>query len=317
MKKKRSFLNFLSLLLLVLFLFALSGCEVLAKTLVYPNRQPVVKTPQDYGMKFENITVKSDDNVNLKGWVIPGKNDSLCIITHPMNFTKYGYSVKNQGKFKVSDIEVEFLKTAKILNDLGHSVLTFDFRNHGESDKGSDGITGVGLNEWSDVLSVLDFVNNTKDLKDKKIFFLSYCMGANSTIIAYYKNKEKFANVRFFILVQPISMDVFVDSYINSEFPILKGLIPTIEKKCVELGGFEFKKMSPYEYCENLDLPVLFVQAKSDKWTKLSDIESFYEKAAGYKETFYIEGKMHRFDTYNYFSSNPERMIRFINERLR
>ena len=190
--KKNNLINYFLVLLFTFLVMSFTGCEMFAKTLVYPNRQPVVKNPQDYGMGFENITIKSEGNINLKGWLIPGKNDSICIITHPMNFTKYGYSVKNQGNFKVSDIEVEFLKTAKNINELGHDVIMFDFRNHGDSDKGSNGITGVGLNEWVDVIAILNFINSNDNLKDKKIFFLSYCMGANSTIIAYSKNKEKF-----------------------------------------------------------------------------------------------------------------------------
>ena len=111
-------------------------------------------------------------------------------------------------------------------------------------------------------------------------------------------------------------MNVFVNSYMCAQFAILMGLLPGIQKKCIELGGFEFQKMSPYEYVSDLDLPALFVQAKSDKWTKLSDIESFYEKATGEKELFLIDGKMHRFDTYNYFSDNPKKIIEFIDKYL-
>lgn len=316
MFKKNNLLRILLLSVVTLSLFLLSGCQIFAKTMAYPNRQPVIKNPENYGMKYENITIESTEGINLKGWLIPGSKDSICIITHPMNFTKYGYSVKNQGQFKVSDIEVEFIKTAKILNDLGHNVLMFDFRNHGESDKSKDGITGVGLNEWPDIIAALDYINNNETLKMKKIFFLSFCMGANSTIIAYSKNKEKFENVKLLVLVQPISMNVFVDSYMNDQFPVLKGLIPDIQKKCIELGGYNFSDMSPANYVKDLKIPALFVQAKSDKWTNINDIKSFYDKANDPKELLILEGKMHRFDTYNYFADNPQKLIEFIDKYL-
>jgi alpha/beta superfamily hydrolase len=71
--------------------------------------------------------------------------------------------------FKITDIEVEFLKTAKVLHEQGFTILTFDLRNHGESQNSKDGIFGLGLNEWPDIVGALDFIQTREELKHKKI----------------------------------------------------------------------------------------------------------------------------------------------------
>lgn len=85
--------------------------KFLAKTLIQPNRRPLVKNPLDYGMKYQDIDFKSKDGTNLKAWFIPGNSDKLIIMTHPMPFNRYGFHTKGQGLFKVSRVEVELLKT--------------------------------------------------------------------------------------------------------------------------------------------------------------------------------------------------------------
>jgi len=309
--------NIIYPVLLFFILFLLYGCAGLfAKSLVYANRQPVIKNPGDYGLKYKNIEFKTPDNITIKGWLIPGSSDSLGVITHPMNFSKYGYSVKNQGAFKITDIEVEFIKTAKSLNKEGHTVLMFDLRNHGESDDSKDRIFGLGLNEWQDVAGALDYINNNKSLSNKKIFFVSFCTGADSTIIAMSKVKNKFKNVKCLVAVQPISMSVFVNNFMRDKYKPLVKMIPSIEKECIKMGGYEWNKMSPEGYVKDILVPVLYVQAKEDKWTDIEFVKKLYDKSPQPKKILLLEGKMHRFDTYNYFGEKPDELINFINKYL-
>jgi pimeloyl-ACP methyl ester carboxylesterase len=287
-----------------------------AKSLVYPNRQPVLKNPADYGMKYQDIEFKTPDNILLKGWFIPGEKESVGIITHPMNFTKYGYSVEHQGTFKITDIEVEFLKTAKTLNDHGHNVLMFDLRNHGDSESSEDGLFGLGLYEWQDVVGALNYITARQDLKNRKIFFVSFCTGANSTIIAMSKAKDKFDNVKCVVAVQPISMDVFVNSFMEEEYSLFTGMIPGIEEEAIDMGGFPFEEMGPLKYVKGITAPVFYIQAENDKWTDVEYVKEMYEESPDPKELLLLEGDMHRFDTYNYFGDHPEQLLTFIDKYL-
>lgn len=306
-----------ALLFLISAVFILNGCaSMFAKSLVYPNRQPVLKNPADYGMEYKDIEFKTPDNIVLKGWFIPGKKDSIGIITHPMNFTKYGYSVNHQGTFKITDIEVEFIKTAKSLNDDGHNVLMFDLRNHGDSENSKDGLFGLGLYEWQDVVGALNYISERPDLKNKKIFFVSFCTGANSTIIAMTKAKDKFDNVKCVVAVQPISMDVFVNSFMEDKYSLLTGMIPSIEEECIDMGSFPFEEMSPLKYVNGISAPIFYIQAENDKWTDVGYVKEMYEKSPDPKELLLLKGDMHRFDTYNYFGNNPEQLLEFIDKYL-
>lgn len=293
-----------------------SSCAegMFADSLIHANRQPLVKNPADYGLAYDDISFKTADDLTIKGWFIPGTKDSIAVMVHPMNFSKYGYSVENQGRFKITDIEVEFLTTARELNKAGHNVLTFDLRNHGESDDSKDRIFGLGVFEYQDVIGALDYIAGRDDLKDKQIFFVAFCTGANSTIIAMNKEPEKFANVKCMAAIQPISTAVFVENFMNDKYKAFTGMIPSIEKKCVEKGGLPWSKMSPIEYLDRIILPTLYVQAEQDAWTDPDFVRMMYEKTPEPKELIMFTGDMHRFDTYNYFGHSPEKLLEFVDK---
>lgn len=286
--------------------------SILTKALLRPKRQPLVKNPEDYGMKYENIEFSSSDGLKLKGWFIPGKLDKIIIITHPSPFTRYGFSTKHQGFFKISNIEVELLKTAKHLNKEGYNIFTFDFRNHGKSEKGNNGFMGVGLFEWQDVIGALDYIENHEDLKTKNIGFVSHCLGANSTIIAMSKQPEKFKNVKCLAAIQPISTDILTKCLLEDKYPLFKSRYHNINKKSIKYTGYSLEEMSPAKYVKDIPVPTFYTQVKNDPWTKPSDVQSFCDSTPEPKELFWIEGDLKRFDGYNYFGNNPQKLLEFL-----
>lgn len=290
--------------------------KFLAKALIQPNRRPLVKNPSDYGMEYQDIDFKSKDSTNLKAWYIPGTSDKLIIMTHPMPFNRYGFHTKGQGLLKVSNVEVELLKTAKQLNQAGYSVFTFDFRNHGESDTANEGICGVGYYEWQDVVGAVNYILASPKLKNKKIGFASHCMGANATLIALGKEPELFADTKAVVAVQPVSMHTFVPHYLKDKMPLLKNKTSQINEKIKEMAGFGLEDMSPAPYIKNIKIPILYVQVQNDAWTDPSDVQSFYDLTTAPKEIFWINGDLERFDGYNYFSNHPDKMLEFLNKYM-
>jgi dienelactone hydrolase len=288
----------------------------IADSIIHMNRQPVPKYPLDYGMSFENIEFKTFDGVNIKGWLIPGNTNKLIVMTHVGGLTKYGSTVSYKKFTKLYNQEIEFLKTAEHLHKAGYWVLMFDFRNHGES--GSDpnkGIGGVGLKEYQDVVAAMDFINRRDDLKGMNVGFVSFCMGANSTIIAMSKQPEVFKNVKCLFAVQPISMEVFVRTYIG-KFISPTGarlLMPVVKKWVLWRGADPLNKMSPAEYAKDIKVPTMYVQARNDPWTELSDIKGFYQNTPDNpKDFFWIENTKHRFETYLYFQTRPAIMLEWL-----
>ena len=304
------------IIILALALIYLLISYFLAGIIIHLNRQPVPKNPRDYSMDVENIEFKTSDGVKIKGWLIPGSTNKLIIMTHVGGLTKYGSTTQYKSLTKLYNKEVEFLKTAKHLQKEGYWVLMFDFRNHGESGSDpNDGIAGIGLEEYKDIVAAIDYIEQKDELQSMPIGFVSFCMGANSTIIAMSKEPDKFRNVKSLLAIQPISMEVFVRTYASKLLtPIgVKLLLPMVKRFIVWRGAHPLEKMSPGEYVKDLRVPTMYVQARNDPWTELSDIQGFYEETPDNpKEFFWIEDTTHRFESYTYFGNKPEKMLEWI-----
>jgi uncharacterized protein len=271
-------------------------CYFVAGTTIHLNRQPVPKNPKEYGMSFENADFRTSDSVNIKGWLIPGTLNKLIIMTHVGGLTKCGSTVAYRNLTKLYNEEIEFLKTAKHLHNEGYWVLMFDFRNHGESGPDPNkGIASVGSEEYKDVLAALDYVKRREDLGNVSVGFVSFCMGANSTIIAMSKNPEAFKNVKCLFAVPPISMEVFVHTYAGKLFSQTGAdlLLPLVKKFILWRGAHPLEKMSPREYAKDIKVPTLYVQARNDPWTDSSSLTSDHGFFSLKKSSYFFDILFH------------------------
>jgi uncharacterized protein len=304
--------------LIFLALIYLGLAYFIAGSIIHLNRQPVPKNPGDYGLEFEDIRFKAADSVNLRGWLIKGSLPKIVIMTHVGGLTKYGSSRAYKNLTKLYNKEVQFIRTAANLQKAGYWVLMFDFRNHGESDPSPNGgMAAVGLEEYRDVLAALDFIRSRDNLRDMSAGFVSFCMGANSTIIAMSKDPAAFSRVKCLIAIQPISMEVFIRKYTSILFSRWGSrlLLPMVKKIMLWRGAHPLEKMSPGEYTKDIRVPVLYVQARNDPWTELSDIRGFFDHTPDNpKEFFWIENTSHRFESYSYFEDKPRVMLDWINK---
>jgi pimeloyl-ACP methyl ester carboxylesterase len=289
---------------------------VFSTLVLHAHRQPIVRTPSDYSMEFEEVAFASTDGLQLKGWFIPaaGVSDRAIILTHPFPFNRHGFTPKNQGFPPLSTVAVDLLKTARALHAAGYPLLMFDFRNHGES---ASGVTGVGLTEFQDVLGALDYLRGRPDLREPRLGFVSFCMGANATIIALSKGAQQARDVCFLVAIQPVSAAVFVRQYLKAQYtPLslpLASIVDWIDKR---RGGFALSEMSPLPYAKSIRVPILYVQARRDRWTTTADTQSFYDAAPGEKEIWWIEEVSHRFKAYDYVGEHPERVLDFIRKHF-
>jgi fermentation-respiration switch protein FrsA (DUF1100 family) len=293
---------------------------VFSSIVLYSRRQPIVRTPGEYGLDFESVEFKATDGVLLQGWYIPaGKLPSgaepgeVIILTHPMTFNRHGFVVENQGFPPIAKTPVDLLKTVRALNAAGYPVLMFDFRNHGESE---GGLSGVGLTEYQDVIGAIAYVNN-RWLSAPAIGFVSFCMGADATTVALSKAKDQLHGIKFLIAVQPVSAEVFIRSYLRNVYkPLSLYLLPIIDRIVRWRGGFALKEMSPLGYARDVEIPTLVIQARDDPWTELTDTQAYYQTLSGQKELWLIDGIQRRFATYNYVGEHPERIVKFIQQHF-
>jgi uncharacterized protein len=305
-----SWILIVAIVLLTAILLVIS--YVFSGVILHPHRQPIVRTPEEYGLAYEDVEFKSTDGLKLKGWFIPveGVADKAIIMTHPFPFNRHGFLARNQGFPPLATINVDLLKTARVLQQAGYPVLMFDFRNTGDSESG---VTGVGLNEYQDVLGAIACLRQRADLRNPKIGFVSFCMGANSTIVALSKAADQMQDVRFLVAIQPVSADVFVRCYLRAVYTPLSVFLADIVDRLIQWrGGYPLKAMTPIPYAKDIKIPTLYIQAPADRWTTIEDTQAIYDATPGEKEIWWVEGITRRFDTYNYIGEHPERVIEFI-----
>ena len=114
------------------------------------------KTPAEFDLPFESITIAGRDGVSLATWLVPhAEAKGMVVLLH-------GYAA----------CKSHVLPEAKAFHDLGYSVVLVDFRGSGES---SGNVTTVGVFEADDVADVFAFVSER--FKTKPILF-GQSMGA-------------------------------------------------------------------------------------------------------------------------------------------
>ena len=295
-----------SLLLFILGFLVLIGIpRILANSFLYPNPQPLVKNPGDYGMTYEEVIIETDDGVSLACWLMKGTGDDVIVIGHPATFTRYGYSLEHEGVPSGYNRDVEFIPTAKHLVDAGYSVLMFDMRNHGESSASPNEGLHDPVEAHLDTIAVTRYVSEHPEFIGKDIGLLSFCQSSFVSMVAMSEDSESLEDdgVKAFVAIQPISIEIFFKN-----FGIPNLIINRIKQIYVN-NGVNMDDQNPLLYAKDVFVPTLFVQSIEDPWSDIDHSEEIYNMIPTEKEAIWIEGEMHRFDTYNWFNDNPEPLL--------
>jgi len=289
--------------------------RIVASMFIYPNRQPMVKNPGDYGLVYEDVSIETEDGVTLSGWLIKGDGDDIVIIGHPWTFSKYGYSIENEGSLSSGyDHDVEFIATAKHLVEAGYSVLIYDMRHHGESGENPNGDPFHALEAYHDVTAVVAFVSEHPDLAGRDIALLGFCFSSVLDMMAMTNEPDllKDTGVKALVAVQPISTRLFYEHFGLPGF-----MIEHAERITVKEGAPPSEDYDPLLFAGNVFTPVFFVQALGDPWSDIDLSRAIFEAFPTEKEALWLEGERHRFDAYNWFNDHPEPLLDFLDRNLK
>lgn len=285
-------------------------------------RTPVHKTPADHGMHtWEDVYFPSSDGTPLEGWYIPslqGESDQLIIINHPMPMSRSGFTGHFGEPFSAVDtLEVDFVAHMGHLSRAGYNILAYDLRNHGNSGAANGGICGIGRYEWRDVVGAQEYVQDHSKLSKMKVGLYNRCTGGNAAYEAMYRRPELFETVQCFFGPLTVSMTALMRSFAG-----LMGLDQYMELMNLEqikLGGFTNEEMHPQDYAQAVKVPYFMAQVIEDVWTdNPKDAQEIFDQIGSEeKELFWIEGTNRRFDGYNYFGVNPEKMLAFFDKYMK
>ena len=280
-------------------------------------RAPILRTPADVGLVFEEVTFPALDGVAVEAWFIPREgSNKLVIVNHPRGFNRYGQPAhlepwKSMLAPAGNDIEIDFTLDYRILHDAGYNVLTYDLRHHGLSGIGN-GIVTSGRFESRDVVGAQRYVRSRDDLSTMAIGLFGRCLGCNSSMFALSFYPKEFREVRCLVGAQPLSPQYYYEGQLAlSGVPADR--IEDLDRLVKMATSFSFDQLSPREAARDVRLPTFIYQVRNDSTSKPIDVQTIFDNlAASEKELFWIEGTTHRWDGYGYFSRNPAPMLAWL-----
>ena len=284
-------------------------------------RSPILKTPADAGLAFEEVSFPAEDGVRLEGWFIPRPgSDRLVICNHPRWFNRYGCPSHLEpwraiGAMGGNDFEVDFIPDYRILHDAGYNVLAYDLRNHGGSAASEGGLVTSGVWESRDVVGSLAFAR--AEHGGMAIALFSRCLGCNSALVAAGRRPNALEGVRAFLGVQPLSVEGVMQKMIA-----LQGVAPEriedLSERVRALTGFRLDDFSPAEPAKRLTVPTLLYGVRDDVMTTPDDLQATFDNVGAQDKTlFWITGTTRRWDGYTYFARHPERILAWLDGRMR
>ncbi|NRB01708.1 MAG: alpha/beta hydrolase [Rhodobacteraceae bacterium] len=280
----------------------------LAQGLSKPPRLPVLRTPEEYGLAFEDVSFTSEDGIQVSGWYMPGTSGHVILSNHFSPGNKYGFAGHLEGMDFAGGFEVNFLPRYKALVEAGYSVLAYDLRGHGGSGEGEGGISGVGYYEWQEVLAALAYVRSREDTKAISLYTM--CMGANATMNAMDRHPEAFEGVKSMICISPLKGRTTIERNCEQMGIDAEDGVAAFEPIYTEITGLNVENHNIIPKAAAITVPTFFVQVRDDMNSRWEDVQAMYELApSADKKIYYIENTPWRFKGYQHFSDEPEQML--------
>ena len=279
-------------------------------------RSPILKSPGDYGMAFEDVTFQAQDGVPLEAWFIPRPGSTkLIIANHPRWFNRYGCPThiepwRSLGSWADvgNTVEVDYVPDYKILHDAGYNILTYDSRNHGQSGAANGGLATAGRFEARDVIGSLTYCRTRKDLSEMTIGVFARCNGANATFFAMHSQPQYFKDVRCLVAAQPLSVRAIVSRLL--EMQSIPQLIDEVDRELKLVVSVGLDDMSPVEWAKSVQIPTFIYQVHDDPMTRTSDVQAIFDSVPfAEKKLHWIHNTTARWDGYLEFQRRPQPML--------
>jgi len=277
-------------------------------------RAPVLHSPAEHGLDYEDVTFPARDGVPLEGWFIPAPGSGkLIIANHPMGFSRSGMPTQHEPwhadwAASGNGFEVDPVPDYKILHDAGYNVLAYDLRNHGLSSAANGGVSTHGITEWRDIAGSLTYARTRPGAGDMIIGLFSRCMGAVATFAAMTRCPAAFDGVRCLVSPQPVTPRVIVERRLA-----VMGLGDRLEdfNTLVRLRtSVGLEQRVPQEWARNVRVPTFLYQVRGDILTDPSDVQAMFDNIPVVeKKLQWIEGTTARWDGYLEFQRRPQPML--------
>lgn len=233
---------------------------MIASILTTPTQTPINFDKLQIGSRVADVTFRSKDNIQLAGWYFRGVNGKAIIFVH-------GAGNQNRVNEVYGTPEI-----AKRFVDLGYSVLLFDLRGFGESQKTR---MSFGQHEANDVIGAFEYLIK-QEYKPKSIGIISNSMGAITTIMAADSVKSAGA----IVLDSPATHIKDITSNIMSEENNIPYFIhPGVFLAAQLFYNVDIESVRPIDKISILSkTPLLFLHGEDDVLIPQSHSQILYNK---------------------------------------
>lgn len=246
--------------------------------------------PAELDPDCQCLNVPGRDSATLATWYVHrGDATPLVILFH-------GY-----GREKSS-----LLREARMLLDLGVSVLLVDFRGSGGS---SASYTTIGVREAEDVAAVTAYARGR--LAHRDVVLYGQSMGAAAILRAVHGRA---------VTPDAVIVEAVFDTMLNTVRHRFAAMgVPSFP--CAELlvfwGGAQWHfngfRHNPVEYARSVACPVLFMHGVNDPRATMTEGRRVYDAVAGPKRFVTFDRAGHE----SYVATHPEKWRRSVGEFLR
>ncbi len=215
----------------------------------------VVKTPADYDLPYEDVTVTTADGVELPGWYIPGENGAAVMVQHGILGARQGHLAK-----------------AAILHRHGYGVLLTTTGCH----DGREGGRMLDLEAWYQYLLTRD------DVDPNRIGMVGESLGGAISLMYAAENQEIRAVVSLSTFA---SVDEAIDRCNFVPHLVCVPLAPLILSKEAECAGPEVAEAVPLEWIKGMSpRPVFILHGVNDDVAGSDAGQRLYDAAGEPKE---------------------------------
>jgi pimeloyl-ACP methyl ester carboxylesterase len=125
------------------------------KFMFYPTRE-LARTPANIGLEYEDVLMKTDDNITIHGWYIPCKQASQTVLFFHGNAGNLG----------------DRIEMMLLLHQLNMNVLAIDYRGYGKSEG-----TPTEEGTYHDANCAWEYLISSRGAKPQDIFILGRSLG--------------------------------------------------------------------------------------------------------------------------------------------
>lgn len=230
--------------------------------------------PRDLGLPQIDLTLRTRDGIELKGWLVSSKRK------RPRGTVIYLHGV---GDCKTAGVPL-----AGLLYRHGFHVLLYDSRAHGES--GGHFCT-YGYHEKYDLATAIDFLRQHRKLKSGPVGVFGTSMGAAVALqtAAIDPRIKGVAAEAGFTDLRTISVD-YQRRIVKLPWHFLRNVAMSRSQK---IARFKARDVSPLLDVAKIHIPLLFIHGMADKLINYEYSKTLFKHANNPKELFLVPGANH------------------------